>query len=354
MSNASDTTGDAGSQAGGSPPGLDLGCFGPWLRSNLAGVQGDLSARLVTGGKSNLTYEVTDGTTAWIVRRPPLGHVLATAHDMAREYRVMRALSGTAVPVPATHLICEDDSVIGAPFYVMARVAGTPYRRAAELQRLGGERTRTIALRLMDTLAALHEVDPGPVGLADFGRAEGYLHRQLSRWRKQMAASQTRELPAAERLYELAAAAIPEEQPGTIVHGDFRLDNVLFDDEDRATAVLDWEMATLGDPLADLSLMLMYGRVSKTQGADEVSDVTLAAGYPDEDELVRRYAERTGRDVSHLGFYLGLAAYKLAAILEGIHYRHIRGQTVGPGFDGLSERVDVLLDVGLAAIQEIS
>jgi aminoglycoside phosphotransferase (APT) family kinase protein len=340
--------------AGGSPPGLDLGCFGPWLRSNLAGVQGDLSARLITCGKSNLTYEVTDGTTAWIVRRPPLGHVLATAHDMAREYRVMHALSATAVPVPATHVICDDDSVIGAPFYVMARVAGTPYRQAAELEPLGSERTRTIALRLIDTLAVLHEVDPGPVGLADFGRAEGYLRRQLSRWSKQMAASQTRKLPAAEQLYELAAAAIPEEQPGTIVHGDFRLDNVLFDDEDRPTAVLDWEMATLGDPLADLSLMLMYGRVNKTQGAGEVSDVTLAAGYPDEEELVRRYAERTGRDVSHLGFYLGLAAYKLAAILEGIHYRHIHGQTVGPGFDGLSERVDVLLDVGLAAIQEIS
>ncbi len=354
MSNAMDPMGDAGSQAGASPPGLDLGRLSPWLRSNLPGVKGDLSARLVTGGKSNLTYEVTDGTTAWIVRRPPLGHVLATAHDMAREYRVMRALWGTAVPVPATLLICEDDSLIGAPFYVMARVAGTPYRRAAELESLGSERTRTIALRLMDTLAALHEVDPGPVGLADFGHAEGYLHRQLSRWHKQMAASQTRELPAAERLYELTAAAIPEEQPGTIVHGDFRLDNVLFDDEDRPTAVLDWEMATLGDPLADLSLMLMYGRVSKTQVAAEVSDVTLAAGYPPEDELVRRYAETTGRDVSRLGFYLGLAAYKLAAILEGIHYRHIHGQTVGPGFDGLCERVDVLLDVGLAAIQEIS
>jgi aminoglycoside phosphotransferase (APT) family kinase protein len=340
--------------AGGSPPGLDLGHFGPWLRSNLAGVQGELSACLVTGGKSNLTYEVTDGTTAWIVRRPPLGHVLATAHDMAREYRVMRALAGTPVPVPATHLICEDDSVIGAPFYVMARVTGTPYRHAAELEPLGSERTRTIALRLMDTLAALHEVDPGPVGLADFGRAEGYLQRQLSRWHKQMAASQTRELPAAEQLHELAAAAIPAEQPGTIVHGDFRLDNVLFDDEDRPTAVLDWEMATLGDPLADLSLMLMYGRVSQTEVAGEVSDVTLAAGYPEEEELVRRYAESTGRDVSYLGFYLGLAAYKLAAILEGIHYRHIHGQTVGPGFDGLSERVNVLLDVGLAAIQEIT
>ncbi len=337
-----------------SPPGLDLACFGPWLRANLAGLQGDLSARLVTGGKSNLTYEVTDGTTTWIVRRPPLGHVLATAHDMAREYRVMRALSGTAVPVPATHLICEDDSVIGAPFYVMARVAGTPYRHAAELESLGSQRTRTIALRLMETLATLHEVDPGSVGLADFGRPEGYVHRQLSRWGKQMAASQTRDLPAAERLYELAAAAIPEEQPGTIVHGDFRLDNVLFDGDDRLTAVLDWEMSTLGDPLADLSVMLMYGRVSQAQGSAEVSDVTHAAGYPDEDELVQRYAERTGRDVSHLGFYLGLAAYKLAAILEGIHYRHIHGQTVGPGFDGLSERVDVLLDVGLAAIKEIS
>lgn len=354
MSEAVKPTGEAGSPADASPPGLDLGRFGPWLRANLAGVHGDLSARLITGGKSNLTYEVSDGGATWIVRRPPLGHVLATAHDMAREYRVMSALAGTAVPVPATHLLCSDESVIGAPFYVMARVAGTPYRHATELEALGRERTRQIALRLIDTLATLHEVDPASVDLADFGRPEGYVRRQLTRWGKQMAASKTRELPAAERLFDLASAAVPDEQPGTIVHGDFRLDNVLFDGEDRLTAVLDWEMATLGDPLTDLAVMLMYGRVSQTAGAAEVSDVTHAPGYPDEAELVARYVQRTGRDVSQLGFYLALAAYKLAAILEGIHYRHLHGQTVGPGFDGLSDRVDVLLEVGIAAIEEIS
>ena len=338
----------------GHAPGLDVDRLARWWREAVGPLDSPLSGHLLTGGKSNLTYEVTDGMTHWVVRRPPLGHVLATAHDMAREYRVMSALWGTDVPVPATRALCNDDSVIGAPFYVMERVQGTPYRFASELEPLGKERTTRIAERLIDTLAAVHAVEPGSVGLADFGRPDGYLARQVARWQKQMAASKTRELPAADRLHELLAAKLPAEQPPTIVHGDYRLDNVLFDGEDRPTAVLDWEMATLGDPLADLSLMLIYGRLGKMQLAGAVSDVALAPGYPDEDAIASQYAERTGRDISRLGFYLGLAAYKLAAILEGINYRHIRGQTVGPGFDGLDEKVDALLDAGLTATGEVN
>jgi len=335
------------------PPGLDLHRLESWWRTGI-GAAGPLRARLLTGGKSNLTYEVTDGSGSWILRRPPLGHVLATAHDMGREYRVMNALRDTPVPVPATYALNGDASVIGAPFYVMERVAGTPYRYASELQALGADRTKSLALRLIDTLAALHAVDPAAVGLGDFGRPTGYLPRQLARWHKQMAASKTEELPAAHELHGRLAVAIPAEQPATIVHGDYRLDNVLFDAaDDQPAAVLDWEMATLGDPLADLALMLTYGRLALLPTAGIVGDVPRAPGYPREEEIVDRYAARSGRDVAGLGFYLGFSAYKLAAIVEGIRYRHARGQTVGPGFDGLGDAVDGLLDAGLAAIQKL-
>jgi aminoglycoside phosphotransferase (APT) family kinase protein len=336
------------------PPGLDLHRLELWWRTGI-GPADPLSARLLTGGKSNLTYEITDGITTWVLRRPPLGHVLDTAHDMRREYRVMNALRDTPVPVPATYALNDDASLIGAPFYVMERVAGRSYRHAGELKALGADRTRALALRLIETLAALHSVDPASVGLGDFGRPTGYLPRQLARWHKQMAASKTPELPAARELHGRLAAAIPAERPPTIVHGDYRLDNVLFDAANgRPTAVLDWEMATLGDPLADLALMLMYGRLALLPAGGIVSDVSRAPGYPSEYEIVERYAAQSGRDVARLGFYLGLSAYKLVAIIEGIRRRHARGDTVGPGFDGLGDAVDGLLDAGLTAIQELA
>ncbi|WOX20771.1 phosphotransferase family protein [Streptomyces solicathayae] len=336
-----------------SPTGLDLVRLGSWLGANVPGAGSDLSATLIAGGKSNLTYRVTDGATTWIVRRPPLGHVLATAHDMGREYRVMSALRDTAVPVPYTFGFCDDAEVLGAPFYMMARCAGTPYRLAAELAPLGEERTRLISERLVDTLVTLHQVDPAAVGLADFGRPEGYLERQVRRWRKQLDASYSRDLPAADELHRRLAAAIPKESGSGIVHGDYRLDNLLVDDEDRATAVLDWEMATLGDPLSDLALMVVYNRLGEVVGdAAGVSTVAGAPGYLTETETVERYAAGSGRDLSGFGFHLGLAAFKLAVIIEGIHYRHRSGQTVGDGFETLGEAIDPLLDAGLSALKE--
>jgi len=332
-------------------PGLDLVRLGPWFAEHVPSAGSDLHATLLTGGKSNLTYAVSDGALEWIVRRPPLGHVLATAHDMRREYIVMTALRDTAVPVPITHAMCEDDAVLGAPFYVMERVTGTPYRQAHELAALGGERTRTIANRVVDTLVALHEVDPASVGLDDFGRAEGYLVRQVKRWKRQMDASYTRDLPAADELHARLAADVPTESAAGIVHGDYRLDNVLIDDDDRPTAVLDWEMATLGDPLADLALMLIYGRLGAAgSGNDAVSDVTAAPGFLAEEEIIERYASGSGREMSRFGFYLGLAAYKLAAIIEGIHYRHLHGQTIGEGFATVGDATVPLLATGLDAI----
>lgn len=333
-------------------PGLDLDRLGAWLRDAVPEAGGDLSATLLAGGKSNLTYAVTDGRSEWIVRRPPLGHVLATAHDMAREYKVLAALQTTDVPVPSTHAFCSDPDVLGAEFYVMERVQGRTYRYARELEPLGPERTRQISAGLVDTLATLHAVDPAVVGLADFGRAEGFLERQVNRWHKQLQASYSRDLPAADELHARLVAHIPAESVAGIVHGDFRLDNVLVDDQDRSVAVIDWEMATLGDPLTDLALMVVYGRLGAAMPGGEVVDAASASGYLTEDEILARYAAGSDRDLSNFGFYLGLASYKLAAIMEGIHFRHLSGQTVGDGFAGIGEVVHPLLDAGLTAMEK--
>ncbi|MBB3664429.1 aminoglycoside phosphotransferase (APT) family kinase protein [Prauserella sediminis] len=313
---------------------------------------GKLTATMLAGGKSNLTYEITDGTSRWVLRRPPLGHVLPTAHDMGREYRVLSALRDTTVPVPVPRALCLDDSVIGAPFYLMDKVDGTSYRTAAALSDIGADRTRTVSERLIDTLTALHGIDPDDIGLADFGRPHGFFARQVARWRRQLEASHSRDLPVADDLYDRLAATVPPPAPPAIVHGDFRLDNVLVDDGDRLVAVIDWEMATIGDPLTDLALMIVYDRLARLLDSDVVSDVAAAPGYLGEAQIVSRYAARSGRDVSDLGLYIGLASFKLAAILEGIHYRHMRRETVGSGFDRVGDAVAPLLTAGLASVQE--
>lgn len=332
-------------------PGLDLTRLAGWLPS-VVPVAGPVSGQLIAGGKSNLTYRVGDGTSSWVVRRPPLGHVLATAHDMAREFRVMSALQGTAVPVPRTFGLCLDESVIGAPFYLMQDVAGHTYRLAAELAAVGPERTRVISTGLVDTLADLHRIDPAAVGLADFGRPEGFLARQVRRWKQQLDASYTRDLPAADELFARLVAAVPVESAARIVHGDYRLDNVIVGDDDRPAAVIDWEMATLGDPLTDLALLIVYGRLAGIRSGGGVADAATAAGYLSEAEVIDRYGAGSARDLSGLGFYLALACFKLAAILEGIHYRYLHGLTVGAGFAGIGEVIHPLLDGGLSALKE--
>jgi aminoglycoside phosphotransferase (APT) family kinase protein len=333
-------------------PGLDLERLGTWFAANVPGAGSELAADLIAGGKSNLTYRVTDGSSAWIVRRPPLGHVLATAHDMAREYRVMDALQSTAVPVPRTYALCPDDEVVGAPFYVMELVEGTPYRTSAELNALGDpKRVETIASRFIDTLAALHAVDPESVGLGDFGRPEGFLGRQVDRWHKQMVSSYSRDLPEADKLHERLAASVPSGSTSGIVHGDYRLDNVLVDADDRPAAVIDWEMATIGDPITDLALLLVYQRLASGMGDNAIADAAAADGYPSEDALLARYQSGSERDLSNFGWYLGLASYKLATIAEGIHFRFVNGQTVGPGFEQMGAAVAPILTAGLHALE---
>lgn len=334
------------------PPGLDLGRLAAYLDRESPGlVQGPLRAEVIQGGRSNLTYRVTDGQGRWVLRRPPLGHVLATAHDMAREYRVISALRGTDVPVPGTVLLCEDDDVLGAPFYVMEQVEGTPYRTAGELAALGPERTRALVLALPDTLVALHAVDPRSVQLGDFGRPEGFLERQLRRWGKQLGASRSRELAGIDELHDSLGQQLPDSPRPTVVHGDFRLDNVLASADDRIAAVLDWEMSTLGDPLTDLGLLVMYSERLDVPDAP-VSTTAEAAGHPRPEELIERYAAASGRDVSRINWYTAFAWFKLAVILEGIHYRYTLGQTVGAGFDRIGDLVPVFIDNGLTTLRK--
>ncbi|MCX2925828.1 phosphotransferase family protein [Streptomyces sp. NEAU-W12] len=338
------------------PPGLDLDRLGALLSRERPGlVNGPLSGRLIEGGRSNLTYAVSDGTAKWVIRRPPLGHVLATAHDMKREHRVISALHTTPVPVPRTVLLCEDEEVLGAPFYVMEFVEGTPYRTADQLAPLGPERTRQAVLGLVDTLVDLHAVDPDAVGLAGFGRPEGFLDRQLRRWGKQLDASRNRDLAGIDELHAALGRELPRSPAPAVVHGDYRLDNVLIASTDGGTdsirAVLDWEMSTLGDPLTDLGLLVMYG-MPLGMPDSPVSTTAEAPGHPSPAELIERYAARSGRDVSAVSWYTAFAWFKLAVILEGIHYRYTLGQTVGPGFDRIGDLVPVFIEHGLTTLRE--
>jgi aminoglycoside phosphotransferase (APT) family kinase protein len=348
-------------------PGLDLARFTAWFNGACPGeIVAPVHAQLVAGGRSNLTYEVSDGHRSWMVRRPPLGHVLATAHDMTREYRVITALRDTGVPVPLTYALCTDADVLGAPFYVMSKVEGTPYRTADQLAVVGPARARVIAERLVATLAQLHAVVPAEVGLSDFGRPDGFLARQVRRWKKQLDASRSRPLAGIDELYERLAANPPDApaagdpsaggssaggSSAAIVHGDYRLDNVLVNVDDKIAAVVDWEMATLGDPLTDVGLLVVYQRMDRLAEGPMASD---APGYPDVPEVLALYAAASGRDLANLGFYVALASFKLAVILEGIHYRYVHGQTVGEGFEEIGTLVEPLITSGLAAIMEDS
>ena len=338
-------------------PGADLPALASWLHATHPGaIEGDLRGELIAGGKSNLTYVITDSAgQELILRRPPLGHVLATAHDMGRESRVIAALAASSVPVPRVVAACADDSVLGAPFYVMTKASGIAYRSAAELDALGTDRTEAIIESMMTTLADLHSIDPVAVGLCDFGRAEGFLARQVARWRTQFEASRSRELPGETALFEALSARVPEQGPPGIVHGDYRLDNLLIDPTlpgDPITAVLDWEMSTIGDPLTDLALLLVYSDLGRSpQFGRAVTTAPRAAGYPPNDGLIARYAAASDRDLTHLGWYVALANYKLAGVMEGIHYRFVQGKTVGAGFDNAGDGVEVLLAHGLAALE---
>jgi aminoglycoside phosphotransferase (APT) family kinase protein len=312
---------------------------------------GDLAGiELIAGGRSNLTYRLDLGSSARLVlRRPPLGHVLPTAHDMAREYRVLTALIGTAIPVPAPVAFCADPEIIGAPFYLMEYVDGLVLRTREDGEQVTAEQARQLSERLAGMLAAIHGVDLPAAGLASFGRPEGYLARQLARWQRQWELSATREMPGYGRLVERLAAALPDAGEGTLVHGDFRLDNMLvaLGDRPEIKAVVDWEMSTLGDPLADLGLTLMYWADPADENWRMIgvgAAVTALPGFLSRAELAAHYAELTGRDISGIGYYMAFGCFKLAVVLEGIHARYLQRKTVGEDFDRNGKAVPLLID----------
>ena len=314
-----------------------------------APTRGPLVANLLTGGLSNLTYQVTDGESTWVVRRPPLGNVLQTAHDMAREYRFITALQTSDVPVPKTFALGQDDEVLGAPFYIMEYVEGTCFRQAISLVELSPARISQIATNMIHTLVAVHEVDLASTGLVDAGKPNGYLQRQIRRWSQQWEKSRTRDLPDMDRLAALLADRVPVSAHAALVHGDYRWDNLLVNAHDDVVAVIDWEMATIGDPFLDLGLLVVYTRLSQQNIV--VGDICQTPGFLNGDSLLERYFAQRNLTPIDMGFYVGLASFKLAVIFEGIYRRHQEGHTVGEGFDGVGAVVQPLLVAGIEGVR---
>ena len=362
-----------------SPPGIPSPArLASWLNDHVPGGPVELTdIQLIAGGRSNLTYRLTvsrlgaapgsgaEGARLLVLRRPPLGHVLPTAHDMSREFRVLSALAGTRVPVAPLVASCTDDEVIGAPFYVMEYVPGVVLRTHDDTKDLTEAQAAELSRLLAEMLAAIHGVDVNHVGLGDLGRGAGYLRRQLDRWQRQWELSATQDRPGYTQLVERLTAALPAEGQTTLVHGDYRMDNVLvtLDPQPRITAVVDWEMATLGDPLADLGLTLVYwtengeegwlspggdrgdtgnpGGKGETRGV--ATDATAGPGFWTRAEFAAEYARLTGRDVSRIGYYVAFGYFKLAVVLEGIHARYQQGKTVGEGFEQEGFAVPLLI-----------
>jgi aminoglycoside phosphotransferase (APT) family kinase protein len=333
-------------------PGVDLAALARWLDAERPGLRvGELTGAVITGGKSNLTYRITDGTNTWALRRPPLAHVLPTAHDMGREYRVITGLASTPVPVPTPIALCEDPDVLGATFYLMSFVDGVVLDRPGALARLTPDLARSACTQLIETLVALHAVDPAAVGLAGFGRPDGFLARQLRRWNQQWEANETEPRPQVPELLARLTAAMPEQSAPAIVHGDYRLTNVMFaPDLSELVAVVDWEMATLGDPLTDVGLLVVYQTLAGDESGFVMPHLDPAAGFLTPADLLAAYATRSGRDLTGVDWYVGFGYFKLAVIAEGIHHRYLQGKTVGEGFAHFGPAVPRLLDSALRCL----
>jgi aminoglycoside phosphotransferase (APT) family kinase protein len=334
--------------------GIDETRVGTWLDEHVPGAIGPYSYTLIAGGRSNLTYLVTDSAgTKLVLRRPPLGHVLATAHDMAREHRIISAVGRTPVPVPRCLGLCTDDAVNGAPFYVMSHVEGVVLDSPDKGTVLPRELRTPASEHLVDVLADLHDVNVDEVGLGDLARRDGYVERQVKRWSTQWENSKTRELPAIEEVSRLLSREIPVQQGTAIAHGDYRFGNVLVDvDRGRVAAVLDWELCTLGDPLADLGYIGIYW-TDPGRPVSRSNDPSGTDGFPTYDRLVERYASRTGRDVSNIGYYKAFASFRLAVISEGVYARYLKGAMGEQDVDvsAMKAGTEALAEAALAALK---
>lgn len=318
------------------PMGIEVGPVSAWFDDHVDGALTPLAFDLVAGGRSNLTYLVTDATgTRYILRRPPLGHVLATAHDMAREYRIITALNPTPVPVPRTFGLCDDPDVNNAPFYVMEHVDGLILRDAALGEELLATSVRPkVGPELSRSLALLHALTVDEVGLGDLAKREDYIARQIKRWRSQFeqtASAGVLEPGIVERAGDALSAHIPKQRSASIVHGDYRLDNTIIRDDGSVAAILDWELCTLGDPLADVGTLLCYWGLPP-DGEPILGpkrSASMLPGFSSNDELLNAYAEASGRDVSSVPYYQAFGYWRLGCILQGVYARYQGGAGAG-------------------------
>lgn len=325
------STGNTTEDGAAAPAGIDPAGVAAWFDTNVPDATGPLSYRLIAGGHSNLTFSVTDAEgRRWVLRRPPLGQVLASAHDMGREHRIISALGPTDVPVPPTVGLCTDESVNGAPFYVMDFVDGRVIRTHADAEALGADERRRAGESLVDVMAAIHAVDVDAVGLGDLGKKEDYIARQLKRWYGQFQASDGQvtgglDLPSVHDVHGRLAANTPPQQGAAIVHGDYRLDNCMLGPDGSIMAVLDWEICTLGDPLADVGLLWVYWSDPDEGAVLPQASPTALDGFPRKRELIDRYAAASGRDLSGLDFYVAFGYWKLTCIIAGVYARYAGG-----------------------------
>ncbi|WP_337189594.1 phosphotransferase family protein [Aurantiacibacter rhizosphaerae] len=306
---------------------LDGGRLGSWIAAH-SGIAGPLeSVTKFSGGQSNPTYRISCGGRSYVLRRKPFGKILPSAHAVEREYRLISALHPLGLPVAQPFALCEDEAVIGAPFYIMSMVEGRVFWDGTLLQCDRQERT-AIYLELVDVLAKLHAVDPQEAGLGDYGAPGNYFERQVNRWTKQYRAAQTDELPAVERLIEFLPDTVPEQERTSVIHGDYRIDNLIYaPDAPQARAVLDWELSTLGDPLADFTYLAMNWALPRTRENAQIGGVDLAElGIPSLEEITRRYCDATGRSsVPDMNWYFAYNLFRLVGILQGIKKRIIDG-----------------------------
>ena len=339
--------------------GINAEGVSSWLASHIAGAAPPFRFEPIVGGHSNLTYRVTDREgVRTVLRRPPLGAVLATAHDMAREHKIISAVGKTQVPVPAALGLCTDESVNDAPFYVMNFVEGHVLDTAEMTRKvLPDESGRAqLGASVIETLVKLHQVDPDAVGLGDLGRKEAYLDRQLKRWRGQWEKSKTRDLPAMEETYELLLAAKPEQKFTGIVHGDYRVGNMLAGEEGRVRAVLDWELCTLGDTLADVGyVMNNWAQPDDPAGPELAASPTATGGFPSRKEFIDSYSRQMGHEVTHVDYYRSFQYWRLAAIVEGVMARYLKGVMGDENADtqGFKTRIDALADSALRLVRSL-
>lgn len=313
------------------PQGINDERVSAWLSAHVPALETPVQFELIAGGHSNLTYRCRDNAgRAYVLRRPPLGQVLQSAHDVARECRIVEALSSSAVPVAPSHGLCEDLAVNDAPFFVMDFVAGEVLHNREVAERVPMPERQQLAYHVIDVLAALHQIEPASVGLQDLGRHDAYLARQLKRWARQWQAVITHPVPAITDAERLLGERMPQQVGSVIVHGDYRLGNFIVAGG-RIQAVLDWELCTLGDALADLGYLL-NSWVSKGEGISGVDDAlpTLAGGFPHRDVLANRYADLTGRDVTQINYYRAFSYWRIAAIRQGVYKRYIDGAMGDP------------------------